>query len=165
MATGFAVRFRGTWPLAHWGQPKKITQMRAFLGICNYCSAYVQMYAEHVAPLTKLLQVSCEDGKRGSMINSVWPQELEKAFDHMKAVLLKSLSLQLLVLDKGLMLKADASDYAVDAVPEQVREDGSHVSLVFFRRVLSTGRRGTWMPQEGYISAIVCALRNSEGHI
>ena len=33
--------------LAHWKRPKNITEMRAFLGLCNYYSAYVHMYAEH----------------------------------------------------------------------------------------------------------------------
>ena len=29
--------------LAHWEQPKNITEMRAFRGFCKYYSAYIQM--------------------------------------------------------------------------------------------------------------------------
>ena len=43
--------------LAHWERPKSITEMRAFLGFCNYYSAYVHMYAEHAAHQTRWLQV------------------------------------------------------------------------------------------------------------
>ena len=79
------------------------------------------MYAEHAVPLTKLLQVGREDGKKGSKKALAWTPESEKAFDDMKAALLKPLSLHLLNPDKGLVLRTDASDYAVGAFLEQVR--------------------------------------------
>ena len=51
--------------LAHWERPKNITEMRAFLGLCIYHSAHVDMYAEHAALLTRLLQVGRGEGKEG----------------------------------------------------------------------------------------------------
>ena len=82
--------------LAHWERPKNITEMRAFLEFCNYYSTYVHMYAERAAPLTKLLQVGREDSKKGSKKTLGWTPESEKAFDGMKAALLKPPSLHLL---------------------------------------------------------------------
>ena len=41
--------------VAHWEPPNNIAEMRAFLGFCNYHSAYVHMYTKHTTSLTKLL--------------------------------------------------------------------------------------------------------------
>ena len=57
----------------------------------------------------------------------------------MKAVILKPLSLHVLNYDKGFVLKTDAYDCAVGAVLEQVQEDGSHVQVAFWSRVLAAG--------------------------
>ena len=67
--------------------------------------------------------------------------------------------------DKGFVLQTDASDYAVSAVLEQVRDDGSHVPVAFWSRFLTEGQRGTWTAREKETYAIVCALRKWSGHI
>ena len=66
-----------------------------------------------------------------------------KAFDDMKAALLKPLHLHLLNPDKRFVLRTDASDYAVGAVLEQVQEDGSHVPVAFWSRVPGARQRQT----------------------
>ena len=85
--------------LAQWEWPKHITAMRAFLGFGNYYAAYVHTYAEPAAPLTKLLQVGREEGKKGSTKTLAGTPESEKAFDDMKAAL-HPLSLHLMNPDK-----------------------------------------------------------------
>ena len=67
--------------------------------------------------------------------------------------------------DKGFVLRTDASDYAVGAVLEQVRCDGTHVPVAFWSRVLAEGQRRTWTAREKETYAIVCALRKWSGHI
>ena len=67
--------------------------------------------------------------------------------------------------DKGFVLRTDASDYAVGAVLEQVWDDGSHVPVAFWSRILAEGQRGTWTAREKETYAIVCALRKWSGHI
>ena len=62
-----------------------------------------------------------EDGKTRSKKALAWTTDSEKAFDDMKAALLKPLSLHILNPDKEFVLRTDASDYAVGAVLEQVR--------------------------------------------
>ena len=63
------------------------------------------------------------------------------------------------------MLRTDASDYAVGAVLELIRDDGSHVPVAFWRRILAEGQRRTWTAREKETYAIVCALRKWSGHI
>ena len=67
--------------------------------------------------------------------------------------------------DKGFVLRTDASDYAVGAVLEQIRDDGSHVPVAFWSRILAEGQRRTWNAREKETYAIVCALRKWSGHI
>ena len=67
--------------------------------------------------------------------------------------------------DKGFVLRTDASDYAVGAVLEQIRDDGSHVPVAFWSRIPAEGQHRTWTAREKETYAIVCSLRNWSGHI
>ena len=70
-----------------------------------------------------------EDGKKGRRRALAWTADSKKAFDDMKAALLRSLSLHLLNPDKRFVLRTNASDYAVGVVLVRVRGDGSHVPV------------------------------------
>ena len=48
---------------------------------------------------------------------------------------------------------------------EQVLDDGRHVPLAFWTRVLAKGERRTWTPREKEAHAIVMALRKPAGYI
>ena len=113
--------------LHHWEKPQTISELRSFMGFCNYYSGYVRMYAELSGPLHKMLQVGKFDGRKGSKKKLAWTPEAEDAFSRLKERLLGQLGLFLVDPDKGFVLRTDASDYAVGAVLEQVRDDGSHV--------------------------------------
>ena len=51
--------------LHHWEKPQTISELRSFMGFCNYYSGYVRMYAELSGPLHKMLQVGKFDGRKG----------------------------------------------------------------------------------------------------
>ena len=123
------------------------------------------MYAEISGPLHKMLQVGKFDGRKGSRKKVAWTTEAEEAFDTLKRTLLRKLKLFLTNPDKGFVLCTDASDYAVGAVLEQVREDGSHVPVAFWSRVLAEGQHRTWNAREKVTYATICALRKWSGHI
>ena len=79
-----------------------------------------------------MLQVGKFEGRKGNKKKLGWTTEAGKTFETLKRPLLGNLGLFLINLDKGFLLRTDASDYAVAAVLEQVREDGSHVSVAFW---------------------------------
>ena len=149
--------------LRHWEKPQTISELRSFMGFCNYYSGYVRMYAHLSGPLHKMLQVGKFDGRKRSKKKLAWGTEAEEAFDKLKERLLGQLGLFLVDLDKGLVLRTDASDYPVGTVLEQVRCDGTHVPVAFWRRVLVEGQRWTWTAREKETYAIVCALRKRSG--
>ena len=148
--------------LHHWEKPETISELRSFMGLCNYYSGYVRMYAEMSGPLHKMLQVGKFDGRKGSKKKLAWTPEAEDAFSRLKERLLGQLGLFLVDPDRGFVLRTDASNYAVGAVLEQVWDNGSHVPVAFWSRILAKGQRRTWTARE---YAIVCALRKWSGHI
>ena len=151
--------------LHHWEKPQTISELRSFMGFCKYYSGYVRVYAELSGPLHKMLQVGKIDGRKGSKKKLAWTPEAEDAFSRLRERLLGQLGLFLVDPDKGFLLRTDASDYAVGAVLEQVRDDGSHVLVAFWSRILAEGQRRTWTAREKETYAIVCALRKWSGHI
>ena len=103
--------------LHHWEKPQTISELRSFMGFCNYYSGYVRMYAELSGPLHKMLQVGKFDGRKGSKKKLAWTPEAEDAFSRLKERLLGQLGLFLVDPDKGFVLRTDASDYAVEGGP------------------------------------------------
>ena len=103
-----------------WEQPTTISELRSFMGFCNYFSRYVQMYAELSGPLHRMLQVEKFNGCKGSKKKLAWTTEAEEMFETLKIPHLGKLGLFLINPDKGFVLRTDASDCAVGAVLEQV---------------------------------------------
>ena len=151
--------------LHHWEKPQTISELRSFMGLCNYYSGYVRMYAELSGPLHKMLQVGKFDGRKGSKKKLAWTPEDENAFSRLKERLLGQLGLFLVDPNTGFVLRTDASDYTVGAVLEQVQDDGAHVPVVIWSRILAEGHRRTWTAREKETYTIVCALRIWSGHI
>ena len=92
--------------LHHWDKAQTISELRSFMGFCNYYSGYVQLYAELSGPLHKMLQVGKFDGRKGSKKKLAWTPEAEDAFSCLKERLLGQLGLFLVDPDKGFVLQA-----------------------------------------------------------
>ena len=135
------------------------------MGFCNYYLGYVWMYAELSGPLHKMLQVGKFDGRKGSKKKLGWTPEAKDAFSRLKERLLGQLGLFFPDPNKGFVLRTDASDNAVGAVLEQVRDDRSHVPVAFWSRILAEGQHRTWTAREKETYAIVCAFRKWSGNI
>ena len=151
--------------LHHCEKPQTINELRSFMGFCNYYSGYVRMFAELSGPLHIMLQSGKFDGRKGSKKKLAWTHEAEDAFSRPKERLLAQLGLFLVDPDKGFVLRTDASDYAVGAVLEQIRDDRSHAPVAFWSPILAEGQRRTSTAREKETYAIVCALRKWSGHI
>ena len=151
--------------LTNWERPNTIRDVGSFMGLCNYYSGYVRMYAELSGPLHKMLQDGKFNGRKGRKKKLAWTRKAEEGFEMLKRTLLEKLGLFLINPHQGFVLRTDASDYAVGAVLEQVREDGSHVPVSLWSRVLAEGQGRTWTAREKETYAIICALCKWCGHI
>ena len=67
--------------IEHWEKPKTVSELRAYLGFCNYYSGYIKMYAEYAAPMTTMLKGNREETKKGSKKALVWTAESDRAFE------------------------------------------------------------------------------------
>jgi hypothetical protein len=65
--------------------PNDITQVRAFLGLCNFFLVHVRNFAQIVAPLNLLMTNTCK-WKGGPL-----PTNAEQAFKELKSVLISEL--------------------------------------------------------------------------
>ena len=151
--------------MEHWEKPKTVSELRAYLGFCNYYWGYIRMYAEYAAPMTAMLKGNREENKNGSKKALVWNDEAARAFEGMKQALLSAVGLHLVDPDRGFVLCSDDSDYAVGAVSEQVLDDGRLVPVAFWSQVLAEGQGRTWTPRERQAYAIVMASRKWAGYI
>ena len=151
--------------IEHREKPKTVSELRAYLGFCNYYSGYIKMYVEYAAPVTAMLKCNQEETKKGSKKGLVWNEQSNRAFERMKQPLLSAVGLHVPDLNRGFVLRTDASRYAIGAVLEQVPDYGRHVPVAFWSRILAEGQRRTLTPREKEAYAIFVALRKWAGYI
>ncbi|KAK9720154.1 Integrase zinc binding domain [Popillia japonica] len=106
-------------------RPRKIKEMRAFLGMMNYYKRFVPNYARKTAPF-KLLKKN-QKWK--------WEEEQEEAFEKLKEAFGKSISLQHPNYGLPFTLRTDASHNAIAAELTQ-DQNGIEVPIQFVSRVL-----------------------------
>ena len=104
--------------LNHWERPTTISELRSFMGFCNYYSGCVRIYAELSGPLHKMLQVGNFDGRKKSKKKLAWTTEATEPFETLGRTLLGKLEGFVINPDKGFVLRTNASAYAVGAVLE-----------------------------------------------
>ena len=92
-----------------WPSPRNLTELRGFIGLCNYYRKFFKGYPKFTAPLTDLT-------KKGSFN---WNGEDEQHFQNMKAIMSNCLVLALHDFSKPFVMKCDASGEGIGVVPMQ----------------------------------------------
>jgi len=113
--------------------PKTVTNLRSFLGAVNFYHRFIPMASSLLAPLSALAV-----GPKTSVIP--WTEHTKSIFEDIKLALKKLVTLKFYDPKCPLQLTTDASDYAIGAVLQQVR-DGSPEPLEFFSRTLNTAQK------------------------
>ena len=127
-----------------WEGPKIITQLRAFLGCCNYYHEFLPLYTKYSAPLTELLKVGKVEGKKGCHVKLNWTPECKEAFTGLKGALANVVTLKTLLFDgRPFYICTDALCYAIGATIEQIDDNGHLQLLVLWSRKLTT-RHQDW---------------------
>ena len=97
--------------IEHREKPKTVSARRGYLEFCNYY-AYIKMYADYAAPMTAMLKGNREENKKGSKKALVWNENSDRAFLGLKEALLSAVVLQPMDLNRGFVLRTDASEHA-----------------------------------------------------
>ena len=148
--------------LEKWERPTTLTELRSFLGFCNWYHEYIDQFAEKAAPMMALLQVYKSEGKAGSKKTLKWTDESSRSFEEVKKALLVKLELNIMDPDKPFITHTDASDYAVGACLSQMVGDVEK-PIAFWSRKLTSEQRKGWSPREKETYAIVEALQKWSG--
>lgn len=114
-------------PWWDWPVPHNKKQLRSFLGFCSYYRRFVKDFSLLTKPLYRLTE---------NQVNFSWGEECEKAFEHLKRVLISSPMLSFPIGKGEFILDTDASNVGIGAVLSQEQEGEERV-LAYFSRVLN----------------------------
>ncbi|KAL1914349.1 uncharacterized protein VTP21DRAFT_8988 [Calcarisporiella thermophila] len=129
---GIATDSKKTDAISEWPTPKSVTELRSFLGLCNFYLRFVKGFARIAAPLTSALS---------NTTDLKWTPECQQAFNKLKEALTQTPILSPPDYEKGFEIYADASDFAVGAVLCQQNDEGVPRPIAFMSKKLTRTQR------------------------
>nr|VZI23548.1 unnamed protein product [Spirometra erinaceieuropaei] len=112
--------------------PKNVSQLRSFLGLISYYSAFLPSLHDVRAPLNRLLQKDA---------SWCWSPDCEKAFAQLKSMLSSDLLLTHYDPTLPIVVAADASNHGVGAVISHTFPDGSEKAIMHACRTLTPAEK------------------------
>ena len=119
--------------IVNWEVPKRVKDVRAFLGITGYYRRFIKDYAQIAKPLHQLTEKSS---------NFEWTGEVHEAFETLKAALVQAPILGYPSHDEGdrFILDTDASNCHIGGVLSQL-QNGQEKVIAYGSKVLSQAER------------------------
>ena len=114
--------------ISKWPQPQTITQMRSFLGFCNYYWKFIHNYAQVAKPLDKLISGEQAKNKKNKI---VWTEECQTAFANLKNICSQTPILAYADYRKPFKVHTDASELGLGAVFYQDQIDQTSKVIAF----------------------------------
>ncbi len=108
--------------IRQWPVPKDVSELRAFLGLCNYFRRFVHGYSKIAGPLTALTGTVAQ----GSYSWDKWEEKELRAFNKLKVALCSTPVLRLPDFDKPFEMWTDAS---LDGTGGVLVQDGHPVAF------------------------------------
>ena len=124
--------------IVKWSQPQTVTQMRSFLGFCNYYRKFIHRYAQIAKPLYKLISGSQAKTKQAKLS---WDEKCEQAFKALKDICLCTPVLAYTDYTKSFGVHTDASELGLGAVLYQEQDDGTTRVIAFASCSLSNSEQ------------------------
>ncbi|PAA92863.1 hypothetical protein BOX15_Mlig004203g3 [Macrostomum lignano] len=118
--------------IRNWPKPKSVTELRSFLGLCNYYRKFVRDFAEVAAPLCELTN------KNIKCIQDNWTRIHDECFELLKERMCSEEVLAYPEFNTDpqvyFVLDTDASDVRIGAVLNQVQSDGVERPIAYYSR-------------------------------
>eukprot|EP00210_Caulerpa_lentillifera_P001007 g970.t1 len=124
---GIMTDSKKTDAIVRWSNPSSVTDIRRFLGLCNFYRAHIHRYAELCEPLLLLT--------RKSQSTFTWGKQQQDAFHALKVALSEAPVLAPPDFAKDFLLECDTSDVAVASVLSQENP------VAFYSKTLSATER------------------------
>ena len=133
--------------------PRKMTELRSFLGLTNYFRDHVPNHSNVVAPLHALIDHAA---KKQTLL--VWTDEAADAFTKVKTLIAKSPLLYFIHDTAPITLMTDASDYGIGGyLYQEVNEKKQLVALVS-KSLTKTQLRWSVIQKEAYAIFYCCTF-------
>ena len=107
-----------------WEQPTTTTELRGFLGMCNFLRRWYQHYAEDSSKLNQLL-------KKNAQVVKDWDESHTFAFNRIKAAFKTNPILRLPDFSKPFILHTDSCDHSIGGALLQ-HQEGDHLLPVAY---------------------------------
>lgn len=146
---GVHVDHQKTKVVDNFPTPSNTSEVKGFLGLCNYYRRFIQGFAEIAAPLTQLL-------KKNSPF--VWSDECNKAFLQLKHGLTTAPILAYPNMDRPFVLYTDASGSAIGYILGQIDDQNRERVIAYGGRALKDNEK-KWSISERECFALVEAIR------
>jgi hypothetical protein len=124
--------------------PRKIRDIRGFLGLCNYYRRFVPNFMDIAKPLYELTK---------SDTKFRWHTKCQEAFDELRKKLTESPILAHPDFNKPFILETDASDTGISAILSQEGDFGKHV-IAYASRILSITERKYSVTEREALAAV-----------
>ena len=137
-------------------RPKNVSDVRSFVGLCNYYRKFIEGYAKVVSPLTELTKKNAK---------FKWTEECEEAFQAMKDKLTSApiLSYPRFGSDDEFLVYTDASGFALGGILAQVQDGVEKVIAYTGRKMLPAERKYSITEME--MLAVYHAIRKFDCYI
>jgi len=112
--------------IVNWQEPENVTQLRSFLGFCNYYRRFMAQWSKNIEPFTRLTK------KEEPW---VWAEEQKKLFKELKELFTQEPILKIYQPGLETVVETDASDFALGACFIQRHEDGWHPVAYYSRKM------------------------------
>jgi hypothetical protein len=112
--------------IVDWQEPENVTQLRSFLGFCNYYRRFIAQWSKNIEPFTRLTK------KEEPW---VWNTEQKKLFKELKELFTQEPILKIYQPTLETVVETDASDFALGACLLQRHQDAWHPVAYYSRKM------------------------------
>lgn len=134
--------------------PTNVTEVKAFVGLCNYYSRFIPRFAEKREPLLQLTRANTK---------FVWGEQEHEAFEALKVALCSAPVLKHPDFSKPFIIQTDACAYGLGATLSQQYDDGVH-PIAYIHKTLSQDER-KWAVRELEALGVVWACEELRPYI
>ena len=137
--------------VSNWKTPSSVSEVRQFLGFANYFRRFIRQYSDISASLEEIT---------GNNSRIQWSDAREKAFQSLRAALLRAPVFHIADVRKSFRVESDASDFALGAVlVQEDNEVAAWHAIAYCNRNLTQAER-YYTAAERETLAVVFALRS-----
>ena len=146
---GVATDPRKIEEVKNWKTPRKVREIRSFLGLCSYYRKFVRGFSSIAKPLHKLT----EKGEQFS-----WSEVCENAFQELKLALTNAPILSYPISEGMFILDTDASAVGIGSVLQQEQQEEEKV-ISYYSKCLSKEERRYCVTRRELL-AVICSVKH-----